>query len=126
MTFRAVKGAPGMWSKTSEQFRGRKDDQICHRKTETTREDAFDQVDIFEALFQPPDCFPLRLKAAKVYSLLAAEQGDVIVRHAELQGIAEEGDSVRRIRRDSLEPLENPVSFNREQRIGLAHVHEDA
>src|SRR5258705_1389601 len=76
--------------------------------------------------FQPLDGFRLRLKAAKVDSLLPAEQRDVIVRHAEFQGIAEKGDSVRRIRRDFLEAPENPMPFDREQGIRQAHVHQDA
>src|SRR5712691_11570154 len=76
--------------------------------------------------FQPLDGFRLRVKAAKVDSLLLAEQRDVIVRHAEFQGIAEKGDSVRRIRCDFLEAPENSVPFDREQRIRQAHVHQDA
>src|SRR2546429_7264233 len=67
--------------------------------------------------FQPLDGCPFRLKAAEVDSLLAAEQRDVVVRHAEFRCIAEERDSVKGIRRDFLEVLENPVSFDREQGI---------
>src|SRR2546427_13175451 len=50
-----------------------------------------------------------------LFRSLAAEQRDVVVRHAEFQGIAEEGDSVRRIRCDFLQVRENPVPFRSEE-----------
>src|SRR5258708_37763941 len=77
-------------------------------------------------VFHPFDGLRLILKVAKSDSLLAREQGDVIVRHAQLDGITEECDPVRGIRRELLEGLEDPVSLDREQGLRRAHVHEDA
>ena len=74
----------------------------------------------------PCDGLRLILKVAKSDSLLAREQRDVIVRHAQLNGITEERDPVCRIRCELLEGFEDPVSFDREQRLRRAHVHEDA
>src|SRR5260221_248224 len=65
-------------------------------------------------------------KAVKIDSLLAAEQRDVVVRHAEFYGIAQKGDSVPRIGRKLLEGPENPVPFDREEGLRQAHVNEDA
>jgi hypothetical protein len=74
----------------------------------------------------PFDGVRLIVKVAKSDSLLASEQRDVIVRHAQFNGITDEGDPVRRIRREPLEGLEYPEFFDREQGFRRAHVHEDA
>src|SRR3981189_2340707 len=74
----------------------------------------------------PFDGFRLVLEVAKSDSLLAREQYDVIVRHAQLDGVAEERDPVRGIRCELLEGFEDPESFDREQRFRRAHVHEDS
>src|SRR5439155_542093 len=74
----------------------------------------------------PFDRLRLIVKVAKSDSLLAREQRDVIVRHAHFNGITDEGDPVRRIRREPLEGLEYPEFFDREQGFRRAHVHEDA
>src|SRR5256886_3890637 len=74
----------------------------------------------------PFDGLRLVMEVAKSDSLLAREQHDVIVRHAQLNGIAEERDFVRRIRCELLEGLEDPESFDGEEGLRRAHVHEDA
>ena len=75
---------------------------------------------------QPIDGFRLVLEVAKSDSLLAREQGDVIVRHAQFDRVTEERDPVHRIRCELLEGLEDPESFDRKQRFRRAHVHENA
>jgi len=74
----------------------------------------------------PFDGLRLDLEVAKRDSLLAREQRDVIVGHAQLDGIAEERDPVRRIRCELLEGLEDPESLDGENGFRGAHVHEDA
>src|SRR5690349_4476094 len=48
VTLGVIEPSAGVWGKTTKQFRGRQNDDVCGRKTKTARERAKHEIDIFE------------------------------------------------------------------------------